>query len=185
MSEVTRLIERVCEGEEQAAEDLLPLIYDELRRLAQHNMNKESPGQTLQATALVHEAWLRLVGSDQNWRGRRHFFNAAAVAMRRILIERARKRGRARHGANAQHIDLNEIDVAASTPDESLFMVDEALTRFAQQQPDKAELVRLRYYIGLSISDAAQALGISESTAKRQWNFARAWLYRELQKASE
>lgn len=180
MSDITRLLDSIDQGDPKAADDLLPLVYDELRRLAQYKMNQESPGQTLQPTALVHEAWMRLVGSNQDWRDRRHFFNAAAESMRRILIERARKRGRLRRGGGAQHIDLNQIDVAIEASDESLLMVDEALNRLAEQQPEKAELVKLRYYVGLSIAEASQALGISEATAKRQWAFARAWLFREL-----
>lgn len=179
---MTQILETIAQGKPQAAEELIPLVYEELRRLAQFKMNQESPGQTLQATALVHEAWLRLVGSNQEWRNRRHFFSAAAEAMRRILIDRARQRGSLRRGKAPERIDLNEINLATEASDDSLFAVDEALTRLAKQQPEKAELVKLRYYVGLSISDAAQSLGISESTAKRQWSFARAWLFRELRK---
>ena len=180
MPNVTQILESIEQGDPRAADELLPLVYDELRRLAQYKMNQESPGQTLQPTALVHEAWIRLMGSNQDWRDRRHFFNAAAESMRRILIERARRRGRLRRGGGAQHIDLNQIDVAIEASDESLLLVDEALSRLAEHQPEKAELVKLRYYVGLSIAEAAQALGISEATAKRHWAFARAWLFREL-----
>ena len=183
MADLTQLIEAVERGDPHASDELLPLVYQELRRLAQFKMNAEVPGQTLQPTALVHEAWLRLMGANQEWKNRRHFFNAAAESMRRILIDRARKRGRIRRGgADAVHVDLSEIDVAVDAPDESLLAVDEVLERFARSQPDKAELVKLRYYVGLSLAEAAEAIGVSESTAKRQWAFARAWLFRELRK---
>ena len=182
MADVTRILQSIDQGDPRAAGELLPLVYQELRRLAQFKMNHEAPGQTLQPTALVHEAWLRLVGSDQTWRDRRHFFSAAAEAMRRILIDRARKKGRLRHGGSTPHINLNEIDIAVEAEADTLLAVDEALQRLAEQQPDKAELIKLRYYVGLSIAEAAQTLEISESTAKRQWAFARAWLFRELKK---
>ncbi|HYV29096.1 MAG TPA: sigma-70 family RNA polymerase sigma factor [Candidatus Eisenbacteria bacterium] len=181
MSEVTRILDRAQQGDPKAAEELLPLVYDELRKLAAFKMSNEVAGQTLQPTALVHEAWLKLVGStDQQWRNRKHFFGAAAEAMRRILIDRARKRNRSRHGHGLERIDLSRVDVAAETDDETLVAVDEALSRLATESPERAELVKLRYFVGLSIPDAAEALGISESTAKRQWNYVRAWLYREL-----
>jgi len=181
MSDVTRILERAQQGDPKAAEELLPLVYDELRKLAAFKMSNEVAGQTLQPTALVHEAWLKLVGStDQQWRNRKHFFGAAAEAMCRILIDRARKRNRVRHGHGLERIDLSRVDVAAETDDEILVAVDEALSRLATESPERAELVKLRYFVGLSIPDAAEALGISESTAKRQWNYVRAWLYREL-----
>lgn len=186
MSDVTRILERAQQGDPKAAEELLPLVYDELRKLAAFKMSNEAPGQTLQPTALVHEAWLKLVGStEQQWRNRKHFFGAAAEAMRRILIDRARKRHRSRHGHGLQRIDLSRVDVAAETDDETLMAVDEALSRLAAESPARAELVKLRYFVGLSIPDAAEALGISESTAKRQWNYVRAWLYRELKGTRE
>jgi RNA polymerase sigma factor (TIGR02999 family) len=186
MSEVTRILDRAQQGDPKAAEELLPLVYDELRKLAAFKMSNEAAGQTLQPTALVHEAWLKLVGStDQQWRNRKHFFGAAAEAMRRILIDRARKRNRSRHGHGLERIDLSRVDVASETDDETLVAVDEALSRLAQESPDRAELVKLRYFVGLSIPDAAEALGISESTAKRQWNYVRAWLYRELKGTRE
>ena len=181
MSDVTRILDRVQQGDPKAAEELLPLVYEELRRLAAARMAQEAPGQTLQPTALVHEAWLRLAGSEkQSWRDRRHFFGAAAEAMRRILIDNARRKGRVRHGKGLVRVDLDQVDLAIQAEDESLLAVDEALSKLAAEDPAKAELVKLRYYVGLSIPEAGQALGLSESTAKRYWNYARAWLYSEL-----
>ncbi len=181
MPEVTQLLNAMEEGDSKAAGELLPLVYDELRKLAAFKMANEAAGQTLQPTALVHEAWLKLAGSsEQQWRNRRHFFGAAAEAMRRILIDRARKRNRSRHGHGLDRIDLSHVDVAIETNDETLLAVDEALGRLAAESPERAELVKLRYFTGLSIPDAAEMLGISESTAKRQWNYVRAWLFREL-----
>ena len=172
-------------GNSLAAADLLPQVYDELRRLAAFKLSNEAAGQTLQPTALVHEAWLKLAGSGQQWRNRRHFFGAAAEAMRRILIDRARQRRRPRHGHGLERIDLSQVEVAAVTDDETLLAVDEALSRLAAESPERAELVKLRFFVGLSIAEAAEALGISESTAKRQWNYVRAWLYRELKETRE
>lgn len=181
MSEITRILDRAEEGDPKAAEELLPLVYDELRRVAAQKMAAETPGQTLQPTALVHEAWLRLVGSqDQQWRGRGHFFGAAAEAMRRILIDKARQKNRVRHGKGMTRIDLERVDVAIEADDDTLLSVNEALSRLAAEEPLKAELVKLRYFVGLSIPEAGRALGLSESTAKRYWTFARAWLYEEL-----
>jgi len=181
VSEVTRILDRVQEGDARAAGELLPLVYEELRRLAAHQMARETPGQTLQPTALVHEAWLRLAGSDrQQWASRGHFLGAAAEAMRRILIDKARRKNRVRHGKGFARVDLNELDLAISTSDEMLLCVDEALEKLAAEDEPKAELVKLRYFAGLSIPEAAQALGLSETTAKRQWAYARAWLYDEL-----
>jgi len=181
MSEVTRVLQQLEHGESQAAEALLPLVYDELRRLAQWQMSREKPGQTLQATALVHEAWLRLVGDgNDRWEGRRHFFAAAAEAMRRILIDSARRKQSVRHGGGMQRMELGELQVAAGAPDEELLAVDEALNAFAAHDPRKAELVKLRYFVGLTLEEAANTLGLSERTAKRDWAYARAWLYREI-----
>jgi len=181
MSEVTRVLQQLEHGESQAAEALLPLVYDELRRLAQWQMSREKPGQTLQATALVHEAWLRLVGhGNDRWEGRRHFFAAAAEAMRRILIDSARRKQSVRHGGGMQRMELGELQVAAGAPDEELLAVDEALNAFAAHDPRKAELVKLRYFVGLTLEEAANTLGLSERTAKRDWAYARAWLYREI-----
>ena len=183
MSEVTRILDRIQQGDPKAAEELLPLVYDELRKLAAQRMAKEAAGQTLQPTALVHEAWLKLVGpGPQSWNSRGHFFGAAAEAMRRILIDRARKRNRERHGRGLQRIDLDQVDVAVTADDDTLLRVSEALDRLAGEAPEKAELVKLRYFAGLSIPDAAEALGISPATAKRHWSFARAWLFAELKR---
>ncbi|MBI2925897.1 MAG: sigma-70 family RNA polymerase sigma factor [Verrucomicrobia bacterium] len=183
MSTVTHILERAQQGDPKAAHELLPLVYDELRQLAAQKMAYETPGQTLQPTALVHEAWLRLAGSNQQWSGRGHFFAAAAEAMRRILIDRARKRSRERHGAGLQRVNLDSVDFAATSEDETLLALDEALGKLAAEAPEKAELVKLRYFTGLSIAGAARALGISDATAKRHWAYARAWLYCELTRA--
>ncbi len=181
MSEVTQLLQVIESGDAKASEALLPLVYDELRRMAAAKMARERPGQTLQATALVHEAWLKVsAGSGQKWQNRRHFFGAAAEAMRRILIDRARKRNRTRHGAGLERVDLQSIEIAETATDAQLLAINEVVERFAEESPERAELVKLRYFVGLSIPDAAEALGISESTAKRQWTYARAWLFREL-----
>jgi RNA polymerase sigma factor (TIGR02999 family) len=181
VSDVTRILDRVEQGDPKAAEELLPLVYDELRSMAAHRMASEAPGQTLQPTALVHEAWLRLVGSEhQQWRGRRHFFGAAAEAMRRILIDKARRKNRVRHGQGLARVDLARVDVAVEADDDTLVCVDEALDRLAAKDPLKAELVKLRFFVGLSIAEAGRTLGLSESTTKRQWAFARAWLHEEL-----
>ena len=164
-----------------AASELLPLVYEELRRLAANKLANQAPGQTLQTTALVHEAWLRLAGSqDSQWRDRTHFLAAAADAMRHILIDNARRKNRVRHGKGLTRVNLEDVDFAVAADNETLLRMDEALTKFAVQEPIKAELVKLRFFAGLSIPEAAEALGMSESTAKRAWAFARAWLYHEL-----
>jgi RNA polymerase sigma factor (TIGR02999 family) len=179
-SEVTQLLEAIESGDPRAAEDLLPLVYEELRKLAAAKLAQERPGQTLQPTALVHEAWLRLSGSDQEWSGRGHFFGAAAESMRRILIDRARRRNRERHGAGLQRVNLDSVDLATRTDDETLLRLNDALESLAAESPDKAALVKLRYFGGLSLSEAAAAQGISLATAKRHWAYARAWLLCEL-----
>ena len=167
--------------ETAAAQELLPLVYEELRKLAAARMAGESGTQTLQPTALVHEAWLRLRGSEQPaWKNRAHFFAAAAEAMRRILIDRARCKQALKRGARAGHLDLDRVDVAVEVDDESLLLIDDALDKLAAQDPQSAELVKLRFFVGMSYAEAAEALGISERSAKRYWSFARAWLYREL-----
>ena len=167
------------------SEALLPLVYDELRKLAAHKMAHEAAGQTLQPTALVHEAWIKLVKSGPRpWNSRGHFFCAAAEAMRRILIDRARKRKRARHGHGLQRVDLDQVDVAVTADDDTLLLISEALTKLAGQAPEKAKLIELRYFAGLSIEDAAAALDISPATAKRHWAFARAWLFAELTRSA-
>lgn len=181
MPDATRLLQAVELGDPRAAEMLLPLVYGELRQLAAAKMAHEAPGQTLQPTALVHEAWLKLTGANhQNWNGRGHFFAAAAEAMRRILIDRARRKNRVRHGAGLERLDLDSVDLAATTDDDTLLRLDEALTRLASEDPEKAALVKLRFFAGLSIPDAAASLGISPATAKRHWAFTRAWLYCQL-----
>ena len=181
MSDVTRILERAQAGDPQAGNELLPLVYDELRRLAAAKMANEIPGQTLQPTALVHEAWLRLVGNESpQWKGRAHFFGAAAEAMRRILIENARRKLAARHGGGQAKPDIAEVEIAAPAMDEQLLAVSEALESLAAHDGRKAELVKLRYFIGLSIGEAAELLGISVATANRWWTYSRAWLYDEI-----
>jgi RNA polymerase sigma factor (TIGR02999 family) len=182
MSEVTRILADLEAGDPRAAEELLPLVYDELRRLAAARMAQEQPGHTLQPTALVHEAWLRLAGENHSWAGRRHFFAAAAEAMRRILIERARRQGRARHGGGLQRVPLEGLDLAADTDPGLLLLVDESLDRLARQDAAGAALIKLRFFVGLSNVEAAEVLGLSERTAKRAWAYARAWLYEEIRR---
>jgi RNA polymerase sigma factor (TIGR02999 family) len=170
-------------GEPQAASRLLPLVYEELRQLAAQKMARENPGQTLQATALVHEAWLRLGGDEQvAWQNRTHFFAAAAEAMRRILIDNARRKSALRHGGQAERVDFNldSLELAAGMEDDQLLAVHEALDKLAAHDAVKAELVKLRFFAGLTLAEAAKALDLSEPTAKRYWAYARAWLYREI-----
>ncbi|MEZ6128365.1 MAG: ECF-type sigma factor [Planctomycetaceae bacterium] len=179
MTDVTVLLRAIGQGQART-EDLLPLVYDELRRLAAGQMQHEQPGQTLQATALVHEAFLRLVGHDAaTWENRRHFFGAAALAMQRILVEQARRRQRLKRGGDMQQINVSDMDIVADTltPAEDLLAIDQALQDFSVQDPQKAELVRLRYFAGLTEAEAAQALGISRPTASRWWTYAKAWLF--------
>jgi RNA polymerase sigma factor (TIGR02999 family) len=182
VSEVTRILSAIEEGDPHAAAQLLPLVYDELRKLAAQRLAQEKPGQTLQATALVHEAYLRLVGSEQSppWSSRGHFFAAAADAMRRILVENARRKLRLKRGGNRERLDLADLEFAAEGPCDDLLALDEALTSLAEKHPEKAELVKLRYFAGLTVSEAAGVLGISTSTADRHWTYARAWLYRSI-----
>ncbi len=165
----------------QNQDELIALVYEELRQLAAQKMAREAPGQTLQATALVHEAWLRLGGDRQPaWQNRAHFFAAAAQAMRRILIERARRRKALCHGADARRVNLQSVEQALEADDDSLLAVDEALDQLARHDAAKAELVKLRFFAGLTIEEAARVLGLSQATAKRHWTYARAWLYREI-----
>jgi len=183
VSDVTRILEAAQNGDPTAAEQLLPLVYEELRRLAAHKMANEAAGQTLQPTALVHEAWLRLVGNqEQQWNGRAHFFGAAAEAMRRILIENARRKAAQRHGGGKARLDVHEIEIAAPAKDEELLALSDALEKFAIRDKKKAELVKLRYFVGFTTEEAAQVLGISVPTADRWWNFSRAWLYEEIER---
>ena len=182
-NQVTRVLERVRCGELSAAGELLPLVYDELRRLATSKMAHERPDQTLQPTALVHEAWLRLVGNEQQkWNGRAHFFGAAAEAMRRILIENARRKAAARHGGGEARLDIDQIEIATTAPDDELLAVNDALEKLAAYDSQMAELVKLRYFVGLTTEDAAEVLGISVRTAERWWTYSRAWLYQEFER---
>ena len=183
MSDVTRIIDRARDGDPQAAEELLPLVYAELRRLAAHKMASEAGVQTLQPTALVHEAWLRLVGAEnQKWDGRGHFFSAAAEAMRRILIERARRKAAVRHGGGQSRLDAEDLEIAAPVPDDELLAVSEALDKFAARDQQTAELVKLRYFVGLTLEEAAQVLGVAVPTASRWWSYSRAWLCQEIER---
>jgi RNA polymerase sigma factor (TIGR02999 family) len=178
MNDITHILGRIEQGELQAAGQLLPLVYDELRTLAARRIALEKPGQTLQATALVHEAYLRLVDTDaaRGWNSRGHFFAAAAEAMRRILIERARSKGRQRWGGDWRRVDLDNLDLFTSVTPDQLLALDEAIDRLAGEDPTAGKLVRLRYYAGLSLEQAAELLVISTATAYRHWSFARAWL---------
>jgi RNA polymerase sigma factor (TIGR02999 family) len=187
MSDVTRLLEAAAVGDGKAAADLLPLVYGELRRLAAARLAAEPSGNTLQPTALVHEAYLRLMGTPggDHWGNRGHFFAAAAEAMRRILVEAARRKGRDKHGGGRTRHDVTELPIAAPQEDEDLVALDEALTRFAEIEPQKAELVKLRYFGGLTIEEAADALGISPGTAKRYWAYSKAWLFQAIRGTAE
>jgi RNA polymerase sigma factor (TIGR02999 family) len=187
MNDVTRILSAIEHGETAAAGELLPLVYGELRRLAQQRLAQEKPGQTLQATALVHEAYLRLVGPDdvRRWEGRGHFFAAAAEAMRRILVENARRKRAEKHGGRSARQELDDVDIAAPAPSEDLLALDEALAKLEANDPVKAQLVKLRYFAGLSEEDAARALGVSRATAQRYWRYAKAWLLDELRGAGD
>ena len=181
MSDVTRILDRVEQGDPQAAAELLPLVYEELRRLAASKMAHQAPGQTLQATALVHEAYLRLTGGGRHqWQDRAHFFRAAAEAMRCILVENARRKSRWKRGGRLERVAIEGLELAADTPPDTLLVVNEALERLATEDAPKAELVRLRFFVGLTNAEAAKVLGLSEPTVKRYWDFARAWLLREI-----
>jgi RNA polymerase sigma factor (TIGR02999 family) len=181
VSDVTRILDRAHQGDLKAAEELLPLVYAELRKLAAAKMAQEKPGQTLQATALVHEAWIRLAGSNQQqWRGRDHFFSAAAEAMRRILVENARRKQRIRHGGGLERVDVECLDLPIAAEDEKCLQVNEYLDQLASEDPEKAEVVKLRMFAGLKVSEIASILNCSEKTVQRHWNFAKAWLSRSL-----
>lgn len=183
MSEVSQILTAHEPGENRAAEELLPLVYNELRRLAAWHLANERPGQTLQATALVHEAYLRLVGKGEpQWEGQRHFFAAAAEAMRRILVENARRKKRLKRGGHLERVEVEEADMPSPMPDDDLLALDEALDRLATVEPRAAELVKLCFFVGLTQEQAAKHLGVSISTVERTWAFARAWLFREIQK---
>ncbi len=185
MSNVTRILSAIEQGDPHAAEQLLPLVYEELRQLAAQRLAHEKPGQTLQATALVHEAYLRLVGDERRgssppWDSRGHFFAAAAEAMRRILIDRAREKRSEKRGGNRKRIDIDALDLVSTASPDQLLAVDEALAKLARDDPAAARLVELRYFAGLTVDEAGKALGISTATAYRHWNYARAWLHAEL-----
>jgi RNA polymerase sigma factor (TIGR02999 family) len=182
MSDVTRILSAIEQGDPQAAEQLLPLVYEELRKLAAQKLAQEKPGQTLQATALVHEAYLRLVGNsaEPHWDGRGHFFAAAAEAMRRILLNRARDKQRLKCGGGRKRLDLDQVEIAQDTDDGQLIALDEALAQLAVEDPGAAQLVNLRFFAGLTLKEAAASLGLAQRTAERQWAYARAWLYARL-----
>jgi RNA polymerase sigma factor (TIGR02999 family) len=182
MGDVTQILGAIERGEPHAAEELVPLVYDELRRLAAARMACEAPGQTLQATALVHEAYLRLVGSPtQHWAGRRHFFAAAAEAMRRILIESARRKKRLVHGGHLERVEFEEANVPNAMPTDDLLALDDALDGLARVDPQAAQLIKLRFFVGMTHAQAAEVLGVSRWTADQDWAFGRAWLFREIQ----
>jgi len=182
MPEVTQILSAIEQGDPHAPEQLLPLVYDALRKLASHKMAHESPGQTLQATALVHEVYLRLVGSEkgQHWNSRGHFFAAAAEAMRRILIDNARRKQRPKHGGDRKRVELDQACSLSHDANDDILALDEAITQFASEDHEKAELVKLRYFAGFTLDEAADLLGISRATAKEHWAYARAWLYTAL-----
>ena len=181
MSDVTRILSSIQQGDPKAADELLPLVYEELRKLAAVRMAREAPGQTLQATALVHEAWLRLTGNqDQKWAGRGHFFAAAAEAMRRILVERARGRQRLRHGGGQERVDLAEVEIPMVVEDEKLLQVNEVLGELEAEDATQAQIVKMKFLMGMKVEEIAEALGVSEKTVLRQWAHAKAWLYQRI-----
>jgi RNA polymerase sigma factor (TIGR02999 family) len=181
MSEVTQILDRVQRGDPRAAEELLPLVYEELRKLATVRMANEALGQTLQATALVHEAWLRLTGpAEIKWNGRGHFFAAAAEAMRRILVDRARRKARQRHGGQLERVEMEHVTIATADSDETVLAIHEAIEKLACESAQQAEIVKLRYFSGMEHAEIAEGLGISEATVRRHWAYARSWLYAEL-----
>jgi RNA polymerase sigma factor (TIGR02999 family) len=182
MSDVTRILSAIENGDPRAAEQLLPLVYDELRKLAAAKLAQEKPGQTLQATALVHEAYVRLVDVDkaQKWESRGHFFAAAAEAMRRILVDRAREKGCAKRGGKLKRLDIDAVELGTKATPDQLLAIDDALAKLASEDPSAAKLVELRYFAGLTVDEAGKALGMSTATAYRHWNYARAWLCGEL-----
>ena len=182
MSDVTRMLLAIEQGDQQASADLLPLVYQELRKLAADKLSREKPGQTIQPTVLVHEAYLRLVDTDepQQWNGRGHFFGAAAEAMRRILVENARRKQAQKHGGRMQRVPFEHTVAEFEAGGIDLLALDEALTRLEEQWPEKAKLVKLKYFAGLTIPEASEAMGVSTATAERYWKFARAWLFSQL-----
>jgi len=187
MTKITEILSGIQRGDSGASDQFLPVVYEELRKLAAAKLANEKPGQTWQPTALVHEAYLRLVGADnaQHWNSRGHFFGAAAEAMRRLLLNRARDKGRLKRGGHLTRIDFDSVQFAIDTPADSLLAVDEAIAALGEVDPDSAELVKMRFFAGLTLDESAAALGISHSTAKRRWLFARAWLYDALRQADD
>lgn len=182
-NDITRILSEAEAGPSQASEELLPLVYEELRKLAAERLAQEASGQTLQATALVHEAWVRLTGgTGQKWVNRAHFFAAAAEAMRRVLIENARRKARLKHGGNLKRLDVAELNLAATSPDEMILLVDEALERFKVEDPEKEKIVVMKFFGGLTNQDVAESLGVTERTVERQWAYAKAWLFRDIKK---
>lgn len=181
MNELTQVLQALRRGDGQASSELLPLVYNELRQLAAARMAHEGSGQTLQATALVHEAWLRMVGDgDRTWQNRAHFFGAAAEAMRRILVENARRKSRLKRGGGQLRLDLDELDLAAATPDEKVLLMDEALEQLQAQDPEKARIVVQKFFGGLTNQEVAESLGVTERTVERQWAYAKAWLFQKI-----
>jgi RNA polymerase sigma factor (TIGR02999 family) len=182
MSQVTLILQAIERGEKHSSEELIPLVYDELRRLAAGRLATEPAGQTLQPTALVHEAWMRLLGEQaQTWENRAHFFAAAAEAMRRIMIERARRKSRIKHGGGQQRVNIEKIDIADALPDEKVLLVDEALERLEKEDPETAQIVKLRFFGGLNNDEIAKITGKSGRTVRRQWDYAKAWLFKHMQ----
>ena len=181
MSDLTQVLSAIDQGEAHAADQLLPLVYDELRKLAAHKLSLLPPGQTLQATALVHEAWLKLIGGEKaQWQSRRHFFAAAAETMRHILIDRARRRLRLRHGANAERVDFDQIEIPAPAKDEVLLQLSDALDELQATSPERAEIVKLRFFAGFSEAEIADLLKVSERSVQRHWSYAKAWLFERI-----
>ncbi len=182
MNDITRVLQEMGKGASTAADELLPLVYEELRRLAAIRMAQESAGQTLQPTALVHEAWLQLAGSgDRNWQNRAHFFGAAADAMRRILIDKARRKSRLKHGGGQSRLNIDEVELAETTPDDNLLLINEAVEALGKEDPEQARVVVLKFFAGLTNEEAAESLGVSERTARRQWECAKAWIFQWIQ----
>lgn len=180
MSEITQVLEAIGRGEGHASEELLPLVYAELRRHASARMAHEAAGHTLQPTALVHEAWLRMFKVNQAWQNRAHFFGAAAEAMRRILIENARRKSRLKRGGNQLHLDVDRLELAAATPDEKVLLIDDALQRLERQDPEKARVVTLKFFGGLTNQETAESMGVTERTVERHWAYAKAWLFQSI-----
>jgi RNA polymerase sigma factor (TIGR02999 family) len=181
MSEITQVLEAIGRGEGHASEELLPLVYAELRRHASVRMASEAPGHTLQPTALVHEAWLRMFGDGKRvWQNRAHFFGAASEAMRRVLIENARRKSRLKRGGNQVRLDIEQLELAATTPDEKVLLIDDALKRLEEQDPEKARVVMLKFFGGLTSQEAAETMGVTERTIERHWAYAKAWLFQSI-----